>query len=93
MGTIVARTDGKYLSFSTDKGNSEIATYSAGETTYDGTAPAASSAQYIGNKNSHIFHLPECSGVKSMSEKNKVSFSTREEAVNADYKPCSTCNP
>lgn len=93
MGTIVARTDGKYLSFSTDKGNSEIATYSAGETTYDGTAPTASSAQYIGNKNSHVFHLPECSGVKNMSEKNKVTFSSREEAVNADYKPCSTCNP
>lgn len=88
LGTIVASTDGEYLSFSTDKGKSEIATYSAG------VAPTGEIAlEYIGNKNSHVFHYAECSGVKSMSEKNKVRFVTREEAVEAGYTPCSQCNP
>lgn len=88
LGTIVATTDGEHLSFSTEKGDVEIATYSAGET----HAPDES-APYIGNKNSHVFHNPNCSGVKNMSEKNKVEFTTREEAVDAGYTPCSTCDP
>lgn len=48
---------------------------------------------YIGNKNSHIFHLNTCNSVKSMSENNKIEFQTRNEAINNDYKPCSRCNP
>lgn len=88
LGTIVASTDGKYLSFSSEKGKSEIATYSADEST-----AGKITLKYIGNKNSHVFHYSECSGVKSMSEKNKVTFATREEAVKAGYTPCSSCNP
>lgn len=88
MGTIVAATDGEHLSFSTDKGKTEIATYSASE-----SRATDDSALYIGNKNSHVFHYATCSGVKSMSEKNKVEFNTREEAVEKGYTPCSSCNP
>lgn len=87
LGTIVASTDGKYLSFSTEKGKTEIATYSAGE------ASSETEVEYIGNKSSHIFHYPNCSGVKNMSEKNKVEFTSREDAVEAGYFPCSACKP
>ncbi len=86
-GTIVASTDGKHLDFTTEKGKTEIATYSAGQSK-DSDALA-----YIGNKSSHIFHYADCPGVKSMSEKNKVEFDTREEAIEAGYTPCSSCNP
>jgi hypothetical protein len=48
---------------------------------------------FIGNKNSHVFHRSTCSSASSMSEKNKVAFSSREEAVDAGYKPCGKCNP
>lgn len=48
---------------------------------------------YIGNKNSHVFHRSTCSSASSMSEKNKVAFSSREEAIDAGYKPCGKCNP
>ena len=49
--------------------------------------------QYIGNKNSHVFHTLDCDSVRTMKEKNKVEFFSREEAVNKKYKPCSRCSP
>ena len=48
---------------------------------------------YIGNKNSHVFHKTTCSSAKSMSAKNKIEFTTRDEAIEKGYKPCSKCNP
>ena len=50
-------------------------------------------AMYIGNKKSHVFHLESCGSVKKMSEKNKVEFDSRDEAIAEGYKPCSNCNP
>ena len=48
---------------------------------------------YIGNKNSHVFHLSICSSAKNMSDKNKIEFTTRDEAIGKGYKPCGKCNP
>ena len=51
-------------------------------------------ADYVGNKNSHIFHYADCSSVKQMSEKNKYYFTgTREEMIDQGYTPCQRCNP
>lgn len=55
--------------------------------------PTAPVVQYIGNSNSHVFHLPTCNSVKGMKEKNKIEFYTREEAIQLGYKPCQRCNP
>ena len=85
MGTVVARTDGTSITFITPEGKT------LGE--YTPSAQPAGDITYIGNKNSHVFHLANCTGVESMSEKNKVAFSTREEAVEQGYKPCTQCNP
>ena len=49
--------------------------------------------QYIGNKKSLRFHLPSCRAVSQMSEKNKVFFTTREEAVEGGFIPCGDCHP
>lgn len=58
------------------------------------TTSAPSSTQaYIGNRNSKIFHYSWCSSVDKMKDANKVEFSTRQDAVNAGYKPCKRCNP
>lgn len=51
------------------------------------------STEFVGNKNSHIFHKKQCSSVNKMSDKNKVYFDNRESAVNDGYTPCSRCNP
>lgn len=52
-----------------------------------------SSGGYIGNLNSHKFHKVDCEGVKKMSEKNKVYFKSRQEALDGGYTGCKMCNP
>lgn len=46
---------------------------------------------YIGNRNSHKFHLPTCSYLPDKN--NQVTFNSRDEALNAGYTPCGHCNP
>lgn len=46
---------------------------------------------YIGNKNSHVFHHSDCSGLPA--EQNQVYFDKREAAISAGYKACSRCKP
>lgn len=49
---------------------------------------------YIGNRNSHRFHYPDCDSVSDMKDKNKVFFyGGREEDIDAGYSPCGRCNP
>lgn len=48
---------------------------------------------YIGNRNTKKFHYPTCSSVNQMNESNKVSLSSRNEAVNNGYVACKRCNP
>lgn len=49
--------------------------------------------EYVGNKNSKVYHSIDCAAVKKMSDKNKVVFSSAEEAEEDGYKPCKNCNP
>lgn len=55
--------------------------------------PTEMVVQYIGNKNSQVFHVPTCDSVRDMKDKNKVHFYTCEEALELNYKPCQRCNP
>lgn len=78
-GTIVATSDGNNIEFYCD--NSEVAPETSG------------TFSYIGNKNSKKFHIDTCSGAQDIKKENKVSFESREDAVNKGYSPCKTCNP
>lgn len=69
-------------------GDSSTSTDSSSGDTSSGAA-----GTYIGNANSHKFHYPTCKSVGKMSEKNKVTFSSRDEAINQGYTPCKNCNP
>ena len=44
---------------------------------------------YIGNVNSHKFHLPTCPNLPA--EQNQILFSSYDEAVAEGYTPCGTC--
>ncbi len=46
---------------------------------------------YVGNKNSKVFHRPDCPSARRL--KSKVYFDSREEAIEAGYRPCKRCNP
>ncbi len=48
-------------------------------------------ANFVGNKNSKVYHKKSCSSAKSMKEANKVGFVTADEAVDEGYKPCGVC--
>ena len=49
--------------------------------------------QYVGNRNSDVFHHYYCSSVEKMKAKNKVFYYTREEVVCYGYRPCKNCKP
>lgn len=51
--------------------------------------PAA--AAYRGNTNTHKFHKQSCRYFTCPNCTAK--FATREEAINAGYRPCGTCKP
>lgn len=54
----------------------------------------SSGASYILNKNTGVFHYPDCSSVDRMNESNKIYFDgDRQEAIEKGYKPCQRCNP
>ncbi len=55
------------------------------------TSSAATAVVYIGNVNSHIFHLPACSSLPT--KKNQIIFHSRQEAIAAGYRPCGRCKP
>ncbi len=66
----------------------------ATDTHTDNTASdSGSSSTYVGNSNSHKFHKPNCRTAQKISENNKVSFNTREEAISQGYEPCKVCGP
>lgn len=82
QGHIKITSDGQKLTVTTNK-NQNIET--------NPTKPAPTPENYIGNKNSKIFHLPTCSSLPK--ESNRVYFSSREQAINEKYNPCSRCDP
>ena len=76
--------------------------YATGSSALSGEAlPSATPAPestggvtYILNTSSHKFHLPDCSGVSSMKEENKQTYTgSREELIGQGYEPCGQCKP
>jgi len=85
-GTVVVTTDGDTVSVRTAK-ESVAAPASAAA-----NPPSVSGRQqYIGNLNSHVFHLPSCSSLPA--EKNRTYFTSRSGAVSQGYRPCGRCKP
>ncbi|WP_125565828.1 DNA-entry nuclease [Companilactobacillus insicii] len=62
------------------------ATSSANSSTNSrGDMNTASSGQIVGNKNSHIYHVPGQRGY-NMNSSNAVYFQTEQDAINAGYR-------
>ena len=56
--------------------------------------PPAEDVTYVLNTHSMKFHRPDCESVMEMNQKNREDFKgSREELVDAGYKPCGACNP
>lgn len=81
LGTIIATSDGNKISIISD--SSSIINKSV----------INRDTQFIGNKNTRKFHMPDCSSIKTIKDANKVSFTKREHAVSQGYEPCGSCKP
>ncbi|MBQ8173921.1 MAG: DNA/RNA non-specific endonuclease [Clostridia bacterium] len=79
--------------------------YATGKSWLSGEEPPADDAPdtpddegvnvtYILNISTRRFHLPTCSSVSGMSEKNKQEFvGSRDDLLSDDFVPCGTCKP
>lgn len=54
---------------------------------------SSGSGDYIGNLNSGKFHTSTCKEAKKMSDKNKVYFTSRQDAISHGYVGCKVCKP
>ena len=54
---------------------------------------ASSTSPYpvIGNRKSHIYHLPDCPNYSQVASKNRVSFNSAAEAEEAGYQVAGNC--
>jgi len=48
---------------------------------------------YIGNKRTYTLHRPSCKLADKLSDKNKIIFRSRMDAIKIGYKLCKQCNP
>lgn len=44
--------------------------------------------QFVGSKNSDIYHYPSCNSAQQISSENKIWFADGQDAVNQGYRPC-----
>lgn len=55
------------------------------------TSAGETAGEVVGNKRSHIYHRPDCPGFGKVSEGNRVTFASGEEAEAAGYRLAGNC--
>jgi micrococcal nuclease len=50
-------------------------------------------ASYVGNKRTYALHRPSCTLANKISDKNKIIFRSRFDAIKIGYSPCKQCKP
>lgn len=102
LGTIVSVSDGKTITFYTNNTagvsggsqNTEASNNAAANSTASNTPSSEETGiTYVLNTNSKKIHLPECSSVNQISDKNKGYTDNYDEAIKEGYTPCKVCNP
>jgi competence protein ComEC len=91
QGTITAASDGNAVTFTAERGaNAETNPTAPGAlgANPSETSPAAG-AERIGNRNTGVYHAPDCKSLPN--EKNRVYFKSREEAEAAGMRPHEAC--
>lgn len=56
-------------------------------------AALAAEKAYLGNKNSKKYHVAACTWAQKIAPRNRIEFSTAEEAKKAGFIPCKICRP
>jgi len=55
--------------------------------------PTTAKYKYIASKNSKVFHKSDCIWANRIKPINRVTYSTREQAIQAGKRPCKQCKP
>jgi flagellar biosynthesis protein FlhF len=60
-----------------------------------GTAPSGRTnpARFVANRNSELYHLPDCKWVQKIKSDNLIPFATVAEAESRRFLPCRNCGP
>lgn len=91
QGTIRVESDGIQLFWEQEPCNDFTPGDQAEETISE---EEGQESQYILNTRSMKFHLPSCSAVNKMKEKNRQEYTgSREALIQQGYSPCGTCHP
>jgi deoxyribonuclease I len=53
--------------------------------------PGVVAGEVIGNRNSKIYHLPNCPDYNKVSERNRAPFASEAAAVVAGYRKARNC--
>ncbi len=53
----------------------------------------SSADEFVANKNSDVFHCPDCKWTKKIKPKNMITFSSVQEAKTRQFVPCKDCQP
>lgn len=67
--------------------------YDSSSSSYNSYPDTSGYGDYVGNSNTHKFHSSYCSWADNIKPGNRVSFSSREDALSSGYSPCGHCNP
>lgn len=57
------------------------------------TAYSCAADDYVANKNSDVFHCPDCKWTHKIKPKNMITFSSVQEARSQHFVPCRDCQP
>jgi micrococcal nuclease len=58
-----------------------------------GKCPVKSARSYLGNRESYVFHRPECALGKKTRTSQRFNFASRVAALEQGYRPCRHCKP
>ncbi len=53
--------------------------------------PVQTGGGYVASKNGTKYYFPWCGAAQKISEKNKITFASKEEAEKAGYQPAANC--
>ena len=110
QGTIIASSDGKEIKWNTKPSktwapgivpinltaepNTTNVPISRNTTPEEEQNAPFTDVSYVLNTNTKKFHLPNCSSVSDIKEKNKKEVNwSRDDIIDAGYDPCKRCNP
>ena len=68
----------------------------AGKQSEQNKSPASHSrneAYFVANRNSDVFHIPDCRWTKMIKDENIIVFASIPEAESKQFKPCRSCCP